>query len=216
MQGLGGEGGGHRSQTFGDPGAQPVDVKSLGIGQGEGTERQGHALVQRTVATAVADAGQLQAGAAHVGGDALRSRRAGQDPERGIAGFFLAAEHADLQSRFGGHAGAELDPVLGLAHGGGGGDDGLIRLDALDHGGEAAQGRHGRGDAGHRQASGCGQVTAQTGQHLLIEHGPDRPTFQPIQHQADRIGADVDDGDLTRRVFSLDAHQRRFRGLSPA
>ena len=61
---------GHRSQPLGDARAQAVDVEPLGIGQGEGAERQGHALVQRSVAAAVADAGQLQAGAAHVGGHA--------------------------------------------------------------------------------------------------------------------------------------------------
>ncbi|MNT00403.1 hypothetical protein D3C72_1348350 [compost metagenome] len=207
---------GHGGQALGDARAQAVDVETLGIGQGEGAERQGHALVQRAVAPAVADAGQLQTGTAHVGGHAVRAGCAGQDAERRIAGFLLAAEDADLQARLGGHAGAEVGAVLGLAHGGGGGDDGLIGLHALDDGGEAAQGRHGRDDAGDGQAFGRRQITAQTGQDLFVEHGPDGPAFQPIQHQTHRVGADVDDGDLTRRIFGLDAHQRRFRALRPA
>uniref|UniRef100_A0A0N4ZXP9 LigA n=1 Tax=Parastrongyloides trichosuri TaxID=131310 RepID=A0A0N4ZXP9_PARTI len=200
-----------RLQPLGDAAAQAVGVEAPVVQQGEGPQRQGHALAARTVA----DPRQLQTGAAHVGGHAARAGVACQHAQRGIFRFFLAAEDADAQARLGGYALAEFGAVLGLTHGGGGGDQHLIRLDALDHGGEAAQRRHGHDHARLRQAPGGRQVATEAGQGLLVEDGPDRPAFQAVDDQAHRVGADVDDGDLLRFVFALGTHQRRFRGLRP-
>ncbi|MNJ37596.1 hypothetical protein D3C77_324240 [compost metagenome] len=211
VKGLGRVGVFDRLQPLGDAVAQAVGVEALGVQQGEGAERQGHALAARTVA----DPRQFQTGAAHVGGHAARAGIARQHAQRRIFRLFLAAEDADVQARFGGDPLAEQGAVLGLTHGGGGGHQHLVRLDALDHGGEAAQRRHGHGHARLRQAPRGGQVAAQARQHLLVEHGPDGAALEPIQHQAHRVGADVDDGDLFRLVFALGAHQRRFRGLRP-
>ena len=198
-------------QPLGDAGAQALGVEPLGVQQGERAQRQCHALAARTIA----DPRQLQTGAAHVGGHAARAGIARQNAQRRIFRLFLAAEDADAKTGLCGHALAELRAVFGLTHGGGGGDQNLIGLDPFDHGGEAAQRRHGHDYTRLRQAPGGGQITPQTGQHLLVEHGPDRAAFQSVQHKAHRVGADVDDGDLFRFVFALGAHQRRFRTLRP-
>ena len=38
-----------------------------------------------------------------------------------------------------------------------------------------------------RQSAGRGQVAAEAGEDLLVEHGPDRPPLQPVEDEADRV-----------------------------
>jgi len=130
---------------------------------------------------------RLQAGPAQVADHAGGVGRSRQHADGGVAGLFLARQHA------GGEAGLGLDlldegrPVPGLAHGGGGGDEGLGRLDGFQHGPEALERRQGLGDALGVQPAAVAEVTAQPGQDLLVEDRPDGATFQPVHHEADRV-----------------------------
>ena len=198
-------------QPLVDAGLDPVGVESLALGQGEGAQRQGQPLfdaarrARRAVQTS-----QLQTGAAHVGRDALRVGCAGQHPHGGVFRLFLAGQDTDLQARLGGDALAELRAVPGFAHGRGGGDQGGVGANPLQHGGETAQGRHGHDHPLGRQLAGGRQVAAQTGQDLFVEHGPDRPTFQPVENQTDRVGPDVDGRDVAAGKRQI-RHQRPGR-----
>lgn len=140
----------------------------------------------------------------------MRQGRAGQNPHGGVLGLFLTRQDADVQPGLGGDALTELGAVLGLAHGGGGGDQGRVGPHALQHGGEAAQGCHGHDHALGRQAAGGRQVAAQARQHLFVEYGPDGAAFQPIEDQTDRVGADVDGRDVAARKRRI-GHQRPGR-----
>ena len=54
----------------------------------------------------------------------------------------------------------------------------------------------------------------EPGQYLFIEHGPDRAALEPVQDQANRVGADVDRGELAWSAERGDrslGHQRFFR-----
>ena len=149
---------------------------------------------------AVAEPDQLQAGAAQVAGHARRRGLAGQHAERGVARLLLAGQDADLQPGLGGDALAEVRAVLGLAHGGGGGDEGRRRAARPP----ARRAKRRSAVRAISTPSGdsrpvVGRSRPRPGQHLFVEDGPDRPAFQPVEHQADRVGADVDDGRVARR-----------------
>ena len=199
-----------RLEPVGDGLALAVGVEAARIGQGEGAEGEGGAAPD----LALGQPHQLEAGTAQIADHAISVGNAREDAEGGVTRLFLAGQDADPETGFGGDAVAEVPAVFRLAHGGRGGDEGVGGLDALDHGGEAFEGRQGLGGALDRQSARRGQIAAEAGQHLLVEHRPDGAAFQPVQHQTHRVGADVDGGDVTRRAdhgLQRVGHQRFFR-----
>ena len=179
--------------------------------EGERAQRQGDPRARLPVG----DPDQLQAGAAQVADHALRVRRAGEDAQGGVAGLFAPVRTrrrrpvsaSTRRQKAGPSAASRTAAVAAAGHVGG--------RAAFEQGAEAAQG-HKRGrDALGRQPAGGRQVPAEAGQHLLVEDGPDRAAFQPVDDQADRVGADVDDGRVgLARVSRSGTDMSNARGRS--
>ncbi len=167
-----------------------LGVKLLATRQHKRPQRQGNAR------TGCAQTVQFQTGPAQIAHHARGQGRTGGYTEGCVFGLFLAAKDADVQAGFVVNPLTEGRAVGGLAHGGGGGRQDLVRLDTLDNSSKAFQGRHGHFDARLIQLAGDRDIAAQTGQNLFVEHGPDGAAFQPVQHKAHRVGADIDDGNL--------------------
>ncbi len=197
-------------KAVGDGFAQAVRVELATIGQGERAERQGYATSHLTVR----QPHQFETGPAEIAHNPVCVWNACQDSKGGVAGLFLAGQDADAQAGFGRDPVAEVRTVRCLAHGGGGGDKGMGRPDPLDHGGEPFERRQGLGRALDGQSAGRSEVPAQSGEDLFVEYGPDGAAFQPVKHQAHRVGADVDGGDVAGRADRRKqrfGHQRFFR-----
>ena len=141
---------------------------------------------------------KFQTGAAHVADHAGGVRLAGQDAQGGVAGFFNAGQNPQAKAGFQLHAGEEGRAVGGFAHGGGGDREDVAAVPSAEGGPEAPQGEQGGLDPIGRQSARRRQVAAEARKGLFVEDRPDGAAFQPVDHQAHGIGADVDDGGLAR------------------
>ncbi len=204
-------------QTVGEPRQAPrhaltrlLRIERLAVGQGERPQGQGGALS----GTAILDADQLQAEAAEIAGHAGRPGNAGRDAEGRQPGLLFALQHLHRQPGLGLDLADEVLAVLGLADRRRRRDEHRRWLQLLQHGLETPERGVRRLHSVDGQPAGGWQVPAEPGEHLFVEHGPDRPPLDPIQDQADGIGADVDDRRVARRPIFAVPHGRS-RGAGP-
>ena len=210
VQADGGVGRRGLGQARADGAAQRWRIDRSRRTQGERSERQGRPQARPPVG----EAHQFQAGAAEVAHHAFRLRLAGDDAEGGVVGLFLAGEDADDQAGLGANPVHEHPAVPGLAHGGGGGAEHPGRTRAVQHGPEAAQRGHGRDDAFGGEPPGLGEMAAEPGQDLLVIDLPDGAAFQPVEHQAHGVGADVDHRHVTAGPLFGGGHRACLRRRS--
>ena len=178
------------------PAGQPGRLgqrRVYGLGRASGhsqrPQRQGDALA----AALSVEVHQFQTAAAKITHHAGRAGKGGPDPGRRGLGFLAARQHPDLEAGSLGHLGHEGLAVGGLAYRRGGHHDGRLDGHAATERGEAANGNVGLGRGLGRQLAAGGQIAPQAAEHALVEDRQRRPGGSFEDHQAHRVGADVDD-----------------------
>ena len=178
--------------------------------QGQAAERQRQAVLDARAF----DVDQFERAAAEIADNAVRLVDAGNDAERGELRFALARQNFDLGAADAFGLGDESAAVLRVAAGGGG--DRPDFADVLDVAQrlEADQRGQRRVDGVLRQQAGGLHLAAETGQHLFVENRRRRARQTFVDDEADRVRADVDDGDRRPMIEpALDRLRRAFTRL---
>ena len=128
----------------------------------------------------------------------------------------LSGQDTDFQAGLPEHPFDEGRAVHGLAHGGRGGGEDLVRSCAVEDRPEALQGGDRLGHALRGQASGARCAASEARQDLFVVGRPDRTPLDPIEDQAHRIRSNVDDGNVTGTQVTTSAgrHGRRPAGVA--
>ena len=158
--------------------------------QRQTTERHGRS---RTEPVSL-DLDHLERPAAEVAHDAVRLPDPGDHPEGRQLGLALARDQLDRLARHMLAARQEFGPVCRITGGRGGQDPDLADLHGVAQHAEPRQRRQRLVDGVGRQPPGAEHVAAQPAQHLLIEDRRRGAHQSLIGDQADRVRADIDDG----------------------
>ncbi len=106
--------------------------------------------------------------------------------------------------------GDEFRAVDGFARGGRRDDVELGELIRFEDGLETPQGNEAFGAAGRRQLARGTKIAAKSRQHLLVEHRPDRASFDAIDDQTNGVRTDIDDRGIVIQDPAL-RHKARNR-----
>ena len=158
--------------------------------QGQAAERQ-----RQTVPHAgTVHVDQFERAAAKIADNAVRLVDTGDDAERGEMRLALARQDFDFGATDALGLGDEGTAVPGIAAGGGGDRPNLGDVLNVAQGAEPYQSRERGIDGFLRQEAGGLHLTAETGEHLLVENRRRRPGQALVNHKAHRVRTDVDDG----------------------
>ena len=177
-----------------------------GIHQADRTERQG----DMAAGGALGEPHQLDAAAAEVAHQPVGLGNAGQHALRREPRLVLARQdaHRDMAAAL--DLGDEVAAVDGVADGRGCQQVQPRRAHGAGQAHEAGEVDQRRLDAGFVEPAGRVEAAPQAAQHLLVEQRQGRARRAVEHHQADRIGADVDDRDAAM------TRQRREGGFNHA
>ena len=152
---------------------------------------------------------------AHIADRPDRPEEPRDDAKRGEARFFGPAEDTDVQAGFSGDSGCELRPIRSAPHrlGRHGVDSGYAH--GLGDGAKPPRGLDGPAKAVGRDGAGFGEPFREAAQRFLVEARHRRPAELVIDHEPDRVRADVDDR-VGRPFVPLGALRLRSSGRAAA
>ena len=156
---------------------------------------------------AAAHVNEFKRSAAEIASDTVGLIDSGDDAERGQFGFAPSGQNVDFDATDTLGLRDECGPVFGIPAGRGGDAEHTPDLEVVAQRTEAPQRHQGLGHGVGCQQPGGLNLPSEPGQHLLIENRRRAAGLALIDHQAHRIGADIDHGD---RGSVIEAALRRL------
>ena len=196
--GLGDQG---RRQVLGEQRIEPL-ANAAAFGCEHGGNRQG---ADRQADVALADPvvlhlDRLEAAATEVADQARRPVEAGDHAETGETSLLGAAQHPHLEAGGLGDRGDQRRAVAGAAHRLGREHVDARHLHGIADRAEAAAGLDGARKARLAEPPGLRKPLAEAAERFLVETREGCPAELVVDHEAHRIGADVDHGMMRARA----------------
>ena len=134
----------------------------------------------------------FETAAAHVPDRPDRAEEPRDDAERREPRLFSPAEDANLEARLRTNGGRQLRPVRGAADGFGPGGVDFGYAHGVGNGPESPDRLNGAAKPVRRDGAGLGEPVAEPAKRFLVEARHRRPAELVIDHEPDRIRADID------------------------